>query len=125
MFFPEVSRNRVDIYVNIVSLAVVAVAALHRLQALAVAAEIEPFKTAISLRMDRAWPFVVYALVLFAAVLFVERAFCRFHCPIGAVQVIGGKLADAVPTRTAEGKALSTRIAHAAFIHLTIRCASS
>ena len=75
-----------------VSLAVVAVAALYGLQTMAVAAEIEPFKTVISLRMDRAWPFVVYALVLLAAGLFVERAFCRFLCPLGAVMAIGGRL---------------------------------
>jgi len=75
-----------------VSLAVVAVASLYGLQAMAVAAEIEPFKTVITLRMDRAWPFVVYALVLLAVGLFVERAFCRFLCPLGAVMAIGGRL---------------------------------
>jgi transcriptional regulator of nitric oxide reductase/NAD-dependent dihydropyrimidine dehydrogenase PreA subunit len=75
-----------------VSLAVLAVAALHGLQTMAVAAEIEPFKTVISLRMERAWPFVVYGLVLLAAGLFVERAFCRFLCPLGAVMAIGGRL---------------------------------
>jgi transcriptional regulator of nitric oxide reductase len=75
-----------------VSLAVLAVAALHGLQTMAVAAEIEPFKTVISVRMDRAWPFVVYALVLLGAGLFVERAFCRFLCPLGAVMAIGGRL---------------------------------
>ncbi len=75
-----------------VSLAVLAVAALHGLQTMAVAAEVEPFKTVISVRMDRAWPFVVYALVILAAGLFVERAFCRFLCPLGAVMAIGGRL---------------------------------
>ncbi|UCH47798.1 MAG: 4Fe-4S binding protein [Betaproteobacteria bacterium] len=75
-----------------VSLAVVAVASLWGLQAMAVASEIEPFKTVITLRMERAWPFVVYALVLIVAGLFVERAFCRFLCPLGAVMAIGGKL---------------------------------
>ncbi len=75
-----------------VSLAVLALAALHGLQTMAVAAEIEPFKTVISLRMHQAWPFVVYALVLLAAGLFVERAFCRFLCPLGAVMAIGGRL---------------------------------
>jgi transcriptional regulator of nitric oxide reductase/NAD-dependent dihydropyrimidine dehydrogenase PreA subunit len=75
-----------------VSLAVLAIAALHGLQTMAIAAEIEPFKTVISLRMDRAWPFVVYALVLLAAGLLVERAFCRFLCPLGAVMAIGGRL---------------------------------
>lgn len=75
-----------------VSLAVVALAAVHGLQTMAVAAEVEPFKTVISLRMDRAWPYVAYALVLLAAGLFVERAFCRFLCPLGAVMAIGGRL---------------------------------
>ncbi len=75
-----------------VSLAVLAVAALHGLQTMAVAAEIEPFKTVISLRMDRAWPFVVFALVVLAAGLFGERAFCRVLCPLGAVMAIGGRL---------------------------------
>ena len=69
-----------------------AVATLYGLETMAVAAEIEPFKTVISLRMDRAWPFVVYALVLLAAGLFVERAFCRFLCPLGAAMAIGGRL---------------------------------
>ncbi len=75
-----------------VSLAVLAVATLHGLETMAVAAEIEPFKTVISLRMDRAWPFVAYALVILAAGLFVERAFCRFLCPLGAAMAIGGRL---------------------------------
>jgi len=75
-----------------VSLAVLTLAALHGLQTMAVAAEVEPFKTVISLKMDRAWPFVVYALVILAAGLFVERAFCRFLCPLGAAMAIGGRL---------------------------------
>jgi polyferredoxin len=74
------------------SLAALTVATLYGLQTMAVAAEFEPFKTVISLRMDRTWPFVVYALVILAAGLFVERAFCRFLCPLGAVMAIGGRL---------------------------------
>ena len=66
---------------------------------MAVASEIEPFKTVITLRMDRAWPFVVYALVLLIAGLFVERAFCRFLCPLGAVMAIGGKLRWFMPLK--------------------------
>ena len=89
---PSYRTHRILWRLKYVSLAVLAVAALHGLQTMAVAAEIEPFKTVISLRMDRAWPFVVYALVLLAAGLFVERAFCRFLCPLGAVMAIGGRL---------------------------------
>ncbi len=82
-----------------VSLAVVAVGSLWGLQAMAVAAEIEPFKTVITLRMDRAWPFVVYASLLLGVGLFVERAFCRFLCPLGAVMALGGKLRVFMPLK--------------------------
>jgi transcriptional regulator of nitric oxide reductase/NAD-dependent dihydropyrimidine dehydrogenase PreA subunit len=82
-----------------VSLAVLAIAALHGMQTMAIAAEIEPFKTVISLRMDRTWPFVAYALVILVAGLFVERAFCRFFCPLGAVMAIGGRLRRFMPLK--------------------------
>jgi len=96
---PSYRAHRMLWRLKYVSLAVLTVAALHGLQTMAVAAEIEPFKTVISLRMDRAWPFVVYALVLLAAGLFVERAFCRFLCPLGAVMAIGGRLRRFTPLK--------------------------
>jgi transcriptional regulator of nitric oxide reductase/NAD-dependent dihydropyrimidine dehydrogenase PreA subunit len=96
---PSYRAHRMLWRLKYVSLAVLAVAALHGLQTMAVAAEIEPFKTVISLRMDRAWPFVVYALVLLAAGLFVERAFCRFLCPLGAAMAIGGRLRRFTPLK--------------------------
>ena len=89
---PSYRAHRMLWPLKYVSLAVLALAALHGLQTMAVAAEIEPFKTVISLRMDRAWPFAVYALVILAAGLLVERAFCRFLCPLGAAMAIGGRL---------------------------------
>jgi transcriptional regulator of nitric oxide reductase/NAD-dependent dihydropyrimidine dehydrogenase PreA subunit len=89
---PSYRAHRMLWRLKYVSLAVLTLAALHGLQTMAVAAEIEPFKTVISLRMDRTWPFVVFALVVLAAGLFVERAFCRFLCPLGAVMAIGGRL---------------------------------
>lgn len=56
-----------------------------------VAAEVEPFKTAITLGFVRWWPMVVYAVVLIVANLFVYKAFCRYLCPLGAVMAILGK----------------------------------
>jgi NosR/NirI family transcriptional regulator, nitrous oxide reductase regulator len=47
--------------------------------------EIEPFKTAITSKFTRAWPYVAYAGVLLAIGLFSERAYCRFLCPLGGV----------------------------------------
>jgi len=56
------------------------------------AAEIEPFKTAIILRFARGWPFVLYAGAMIASSLFVERAFCRYLCPLGAAMAIPARL---------------------------------
>ncbi len=55
-------------------------------------AEVEPFKTAIVLDFVRTWPFVVYALGLLGIGLFVERAFCRYLCPLGAAFAIPAKI---------------------------------
>ncbi|MBI5130569.1 MAG: regulatory protein NosR [Rhodopseudomonas palustris] len=55
-------------------------------------AEIEPFKTSIILKFAREWPFVLYALTLLAAGLFVERFFCRYLCPLGAALAIPGRI---------------------------------
>ncbi|RMF37217.1 MAG: 4Fe-4S binding protein [Alphaproteobacteria bacterium] len=56
------------------------------------AAEIEPFKTAISMRMLRAWPFVAFVVVILVAGLFIERFYCRYLCPLGAALAIPAKL---------------------------------
>jgi NosR/NirI family nitrous oxide reductase transcriptional regulator len=55
-------------------------------------AEVEPFKTAIILRFARGWPFVLYAGAMIASSLFVERAFCRYLCPLGAAMAIPARL---------------------------------
>jgi transcriptional regulator of nitric oxide reductase len=54
--------------------------------------EIEPFKTAITSKFDRAWPFVLYAGVLLAIGLFSERAYCRFLCPLGGFLAVLDRL---------------------------------
>jgi NosR/NirI family transcriptional regulator, nitrous oxide reductase regulator len=55
-------------------------------------AEVEPFKTAIILKFVRDWPFVLFAVALLAAGLFVERFYCRYLCPLGAALAIPGKI---------------------------------
>ncbi|MGO4677749.1 4Fe-4S binding protein [Bosea sp. 2YAB26] len=57
-----------------------------------VVAEVEPFKTAIVLKFVRDWPFVIYALTLLTAGLFIERFFCRYLCPLGAALAIPGRM---------------------------------
>ena len=67
-------------------------AAVISLQAADTAAEVEPFKTAISLHFQRAWPFLAYALAILAVGLVIERAFCRYLCPLGGLLVLAGRL---------------------------------
>ncbi|MGV8923430.1 MAG: 4Fe-4S binding protein [Thermomonas sp.] len=55
-------------------------------------AEVEPFKTAIVLHFMREWWFVLFALALVFAGLFVERFFCRYLCPLGAALAIPGRM---------------------------------
>lgn len=55
-------------------------------------AEVEPFKTAIILKFMREWWFVLFAVVLLVASLFIERFYCRYMCPLGAALAIPAKL---------------------------------
>nr|WP_246480887.1 4Fe-4S binding protein [Motiliproteus sediminis] len=55
-------------------------------------AEVEPFKTSITLVFERSWPFVLYALLLLAAGLFVHKFYCRYLCPLGAGLAVIGRL---------------------------------
>ncbi|EEA96364.1 MULTISPECIES: NosR/NirI family protein [unclassified Pseudovibrio] len=55
-------------------------------------AEVEPFKTAIILKFQRGWPYVLFAVALLAAGLFIERFYCRYLCPLGAALAIPARL---------------------------------
>ncbi len=55
-------------------------------------AEAEPFKTVIILKFMREWPFVLYAVALLVAGLFIERFYCRYLCPLGAALAIPARL---------------------------------
>jgi NosR/NirI family transcriptional regulator, nitrous oxide reductase regulator len=68
-----------------IAAALVLVAALSGIDAFGAATEIEPFKTAITSKFTRAWPYLLYAGALLAIGLFSERAYCRFLCPLGGV----------------------------------------
>ncbi|GAA6162959.1 NosR/NirI family protein [Pelagimonas sp. KU-00592-HH] len=55
-------------------------------------AEVEPFKTAIILKFVREWPFVVFAVALLVAGLFIERFYCRYLCPLGGALAIPARI---------------------------------
>ena len=65
---------------------------LHSTNLAIVGAEVEPFKTAITLKFDRAWPFVAFAVALLAAGLFIERFYCRYLCPLGGALAIPARI---------------------------------
>ncbi len=65
---------------------------LHSLALSERLAEVEPFKTAIILKFVRDWPFVLYAVLLLIAGLFIERFYCRYICPLGAALGIPGRM---------------------------------
>ncbi|MDH5446193.1 MAG: NosR/NirI family protein [Gammaproteobacteria bacterium] len=55
-------------------------------------AEIEPFKTAITLRFDRELVFVLYALLLIFISIFNCKFYCKYICPLGAALAVPAKL---------------------------------
>ena len=51
-------------------------------------AEVEPFKTAITMRFQREWPFVAYAVALVLISIVNGKFFCKYLCPLGAALTI-------------------------------------
>lgn len=56
------------------------------------AAEVEPFKTAIMLKFDRQWWFVLYAVILLVVNIFTRKVFCRYLCPLGAALSVSSRV---------------------------------
>ena len=48
------------------------------------AAEVEPFKTAISAYFVRDWPYLLWAVMCLGLSVLVYRGYCRYICPLGA-----------------------------------------
>lgn len=65
--------------------------AFYSVEMATTASEIEPFKTAITAKFVRGWPFVIYAAALLTIGLFTERAYCRFLCPLGGTLAVLGR----------------------------------
>ena len=65
---------------------------LHSLGTAEVYAEVEPFKTAVTMRFQREWGFILYALILLAIGIFNRKFFCRYMCPLGAGLAIPARL---------------------------------
>lgn len=55
-------------------------------------AEVEPFKTAIMLKFQREWGYVLYAALLLVVSIFTRKVYCRYICPLGAALAIPSRL---------------------------------
>lgn len=53
--------------------------------------EIEPFKTVISMRFQREWEYVLYALILIGLAAVNRKFYCKYLCPLGAALAIPGR----------------------------------
>ncbi len=88
--FPEMVHERLWALKYIILLGLFGVS----LQSLAQAerlAEIEPFKTAITLRFQREWGYVVFAAGLILVSAINRKFYCKYLCPLGAALTIPGK----------------------------------
>ena len=56
------------------------------------ASSIEPFKTAITFRFNAPLMAIFWVGILLITGLFIERAYCRILCPLGASLAIFGKV---------------------------------
>ncbi len=53
-------------------------------------AELEPFKTSITLYFIREWQYVIYAAILLLIAMKVHKFYCRYLCPLGACLALLG-----------------------------------
>lgn len=81
--FPEVVHERLWAIKYIILLGLFGLS-LHSMTLAETYAEVEPFKTAITLRFQREWGFVLYAVLMLLVSLFNRKFFCRYVCPLGA-----------------------------------------
>ena len=87
---PAALNERLWALKYVVAIALVALVFIDRTPVIR-AVEIEPFDTAILFGFVRAWPYVLFTLAILGVGLFVERAFCRYLCPLGGSLAILGR----------------------------------
>jgi NosR/NirI family nitrous oxide reductase transcriptional regulator len=88
--FPDVVHERLWGVKYLILLALFGVS-LQSMGEAARLAEAEPFKTAVTLRFDREWPFVLYAAGLILVSAFNRKFYCKYLCPLGAALSIPGR----------------------------------
>ena len=89
--FPEVVHERLWALKYIILLLLFGIS-LQSLESAVRYAEVEPFKTAITLRFQREWGYLLYALALLAISAVNRKFFCKYLCPLGAALAIPARL---------------------------------
>lgn len=85
--FPEVVHERLWALKYVILLLLFGIS-LQSLESAVRYAEIEPFKTAITLRFQRDWGYLIYAVVLLAISAVNRKFYCKYLCPLGAALAI-------------------------------------
>ena len=89
--FPDVVHERLTALKYVIFVALFGLS-LQSIGHAALAAEVEPFKTAIVMHFDRAGPFLWYAAGLVIVSVFYRKFFCKYLCPLGAALAIPAPL---------------------------------
>jgi len=89
---PPPSLGRALLWTGPVVLVVLVAIAFIAPERAETAAEIEPFKTAITVHFARPWPYVLWAGGWIAVSMVWFKGFCRSICPLGAAMRLGGLL---------------------------------
>jgi NosR/NirI family nitrous oxide reductase transcriptional regulator len=82
--FPLMVHERLLALKYVVLIALVGLS-LNSISTVVAYAEVEPFKTTISLRFQREWYFSAYAIGLILISIFNTKFYCRYICPLGAL----------------------------------------
>ena len=88
--FPQMVHERLWALKYIILLGLFGVSLQSLVQAERLA-EIEPFKTAITLRFQREWGYVLFAAGMILVSAINRKFYCKYLCPLGAALTIPGK----------------------------------
>lgn len=83
------ARLKAGTWLSLAGLIAIAVLAPEKAET---AAEIEPFKTAVTTLFQREWYYVAYAAFWLLLAMVTFKGFCRYLCPLGALMALGGLL---------------------------------
>jgi polyferredoxin/Na+-translocating ferredoxin:NAD+ oxidoreductase RnfG subunit len=89
--FPDVVHERLAALKYVIFVALFGLS-LQSIGYAAMAAEVEPFKTAIVLHFNREGIFLYYAVGLLVIAVFNRKFFCKYLCPLGAALAVPAPL---------------------------------